>query len=183
MSQVSLRFWFTDTRRTYLPTRSISARFGARVNCPICSLMKTCSPNYSSYLRGFDSRPPGAIMSPFVLAGPSWKVFQLQWWEPFRSFIDLKLKLGFLQHFSVYFKCLDEVNITVETCELNDRASGGSSASGPPPGISAPQGKYSFIHKVIDGITIIVNTVNVKFKSPAFTASVQVSIYLNSMVL
>ena len=33
----------------------------------------------------------------------------------------------------------------------------------------------SFIHKVIDGITIIVNTVNVNFKSPAFTASVQVT--------
>lgn len=34
---------------------------------------------------------------------------------------------------------------------------------------------YSFIHKVIDGITIVVNTVNVKFHSPAFTSSVQVS--------
>lgn len=34
---------------------------------------------------------------------------------------------------------------------------------------------FSFIHKVIDGITIIVNTVNVNFKSPAFTASVQVN--------
>lgn len=33
----------------------------------------------------------------------------------------------------------------------------------------------SFIHKVIDGITIIVNTVNVNFISPAFTASVQMS--------
>lgn len=38
-----------------------------------------------------------------------------------------------------------------------------------------PQGKYSFIHKVIDGITVVVNTVNVKFKSPAFTASIQVN--------
>jgi hypothetical protein len=35
-------------------------------------------------------------------------------------------------------------------------------------------GKYSFIHKVIDGITITVNTVNILFNSPAFTASVQV---------
>lgn len=33
---------------------------------------------------------------------------------------------------------------------------------------------FSFIHKVIDGITIVVNTVNVKFHSPAFTSSVQV---------
>lgn len=35
-------------------------------------------------------------------------------------------------------------------------------------------GKYSFIHKVIDGITVTVNTVNIIFNSPAFTASVQV---------
>ena len=35
-------------------------------------------------------------------------------------------------------------------------------------------GKYSFIHKVIDGITVTVNTVNILFNSPAFTASVQV---------
>uniref|UniRef100_A0A6B2EHQ2 Uncharacterized protein n=1 Tax=Phlebotomus kandelakii TaxID=1109342 RepID=A0A6B2EHQ2_9DIPT len=68
---------------------------------------------------------------------------------------------------------LDEVNISVETCEF------GRGGGGPPtPGLqalTAPQGKYSFIHKVIDGITIIVNTVNVNFKSPAFTASVQMS--------
>ncbi|XP_055684549.1 bridge-like lipid transfer protein family member 3B isoform X2 [Lutzomyia longipalpis] len=68
---------------------------------------------------------------------------------------------------------LDEVNISVETCEFG-RSGGGA----PTPGLqalTAPQGKYSFIHKVIDGITIIVNTVNVSFKSPAFTASVQMS--------
>ncbi|XP_055713176.1 bridge-like lipid transfer protein family member 3B isoform X2 [Phlebotomus papatasi] len=68
---------------------------------------------------------------------------------------------------------LDEVKISVETCEF------GRSGGGPPtPGLqalTAPQGKYSFIHKVIDGITIIVNTVNVNFMSPAFTASVQMS--------
>lgn len=34
--------------------------------------------------------------------------------------------------------------------------------------------KYSFIHKVIDGITVAVNTVSVTLKSPAFVASVQV---------
>lgn len=85
-------------------------------------------------------------------------------------------------------KTLDEVNITVETCDPTHRSadnkspngigsgggggSAGSSASLP----QAPQGKYSFIHKVVDGITIVVNTVNVKFLSTAFTASVQVSI-------
>lgn len=40
---------------------------------------------------------------------------------------------------------------------------------------TAVPGKYSFIHKVIDGITVNVNTVNITFNSPAFTANVQVS--------
>lgn len=75
---------------------------------------------------------------------------------------------------------LDEVNVTLETCELD--------ANGRRPGAAqqqqqqnaqtlaaAPQGKYSFIHKIVDGITIVVNTVNVKFNSPAFSASVQMS--------
>ncbi|XP_065072642.1 bridge-like lipid transfer protein family member 3B isoform X2 [Ochlerotatus camptorhynchus] len=66
---------------------------------------------------------------------------------------------------------LDEVNITVETCEI---ARSGTPTAGIS-SLSAPQGKYSFIHKVIDGITIVVNTVNVNLKSPAFTASVQMS--------
>lgn len=67
---------------------------------------------------------------------------------------------------------LDEVNITVETCECGDRAESGM------PGwqsLSTQAGKYSFIHKIIDGITVTVNTVNINFKSPAFTASVQMS--------
>ncbi|RZB39563.1 UHRF1-binding protein 1-like [Asbolus verrucosus] len=65
---------------------------------------------------------------------------------------------------------LDEVNITVETCEelRSMSAQGGLSSYAIP-------GKYSFIHKVIDGITVTVNTVNIHFNSPAFTASVQLS--------
>lgn len=92
---------------------------------------------------------------------------------------------------------LDEVNISVETCDPSTRnqdanspggiAGGGgggigvgASAGGGGGGTATaqpqvPQGKYSFIHKIVDGITIIVNTVNVKFLSAAFTASVQVS--------
>lgn len=68
-----------------------------------------------------------------------------------------------------YLQSLDEVHIDVETCEdLRSMSS--------PQGISSYAGpaKYSFIHKVIDGITIAVNTVLVTFKSPAFIASVQV---------
>ncbi|XP_036328195.1 UHRF1-binding protein 1-like isoform X4 [Rhagoletis pomonella] len=86
---------------------------------------------------------------------------------------------------------LDEVNISVETCDPSTRnqdanspgggvgSGGGRAGSGgataPTPLPQVPQGKYSFIHKVVDGITIIVNTVNVKFSSAAFTASVQMS--------
>lgn len=69
---------------------------------------------------------------------------------------------------------LDEVNISVETCEI---ARTGTPTAGGLQSLSVPMGKYSFIHKVIDGITIAVNTVNVNFKSPAFTASVQVIDY------
>ncbi|XP_076231903.1 bridge-like lipid transfer protein family member 3B isoform X2 [Calliopsis andreniformis] len=68
------------------------------------------------------------------------------------------------------FLSLDEVHIEVETCEdLRDLSSsqGLSSYTGPT--------KYSFIHKVIDGITVTVNTVSVTFKSPAFIASVQMN--------
>ncbi|KAG5344299.1 UH1BL protein, partial [Acromyrmex heyeri] len=68
------------------------------------------------------------------------------------------------------FLSLDEVHIDVETCEdLRSMSS--------PQGISSYAGpaKYSFIHKVIDGITVAVNTVLVTFKSPAFIASVQMN--------
>lgn len=74
----------------------------------------------------------------------------------------------------LYLQSLDEVHIDVETCEdLRSMSS--------PQGISSYAGpaKYSFIHKVIDGITIAVNTVLVTFKSPAFIASVQVGHYYN----
>lgn len=67
------------------------------------------------------------------------------------------------------------MNITVETCELNQRA---TSNSGGWQSLTAPQGKYSFINKIIDGITVTVNTVNVHFKSTVFTASVQVGLHL-----
>lgn len=72
----------------------------------------------------------------------------------------------------LYLQSLDEVHIDVETCE--DLRSTSS-----PQGISSYAGpaKYSFIHKVIDGITVAVNTVLVTFKSPAFIASVQVCCY------
>ncbi|CAG9767009.1 unnamed protein product [Ceutorhynchus assimilis] len=64
---------------------------------------------------------------------------------------------------------LDEVDITVETCE-ELRPTTSQDAMSP---YGSP-GKYSFIHKVIDGITITVNTVNISFNSPAFVATLQI---------
>lgn len=66
------------------------------------------------------------------------------------------------------FLSLDEVYVEVETCdELRSMSTQTCLSSY---GASA---KYSFINKVIDGMTISVNTVQVTFKSPAFIASVQ----------
>lgn len=75
------------------------------------------------------------------------------------------------------------MHITIETCNPTTRDAGGGAGGGGGGGggggtaalPQVPQGKYSFIHKVVDGITIVVNTVNVNFVSAAFTASVQMS--------
>lgn len=78
-----------------------------------------------------------------------------------------------MKQFGLFLQSLDEVNITIETCEFgrteNAQATGGWQT------LTAPKGKYNFIDKIIDGITVTINTVNVKFNSPAFTASVQLS--------
>ncbi|XP_036139232.1 UHRF1-binding protein 1 isoform X4 [Monomorium pharaonis] len=79
-------------------------------------------------------------------------------------------KVSFRIQWTKLKSSLDEVHIDVETCEdLRSMSS--------PQGISSYAGpaKYSFIHKVIDGITVAVNTVLVTFKSPAFIASVQMN--------
>ncbi|XP_032595090.1 UHRF1-binding protein 1 isoform X3 [Drosophila grimshawi] len=70
---------------------------------------------------------------------------------------------------------LDEVRITIETCDPTARDAGGGGNATAASLPQVPQGKYSFIHKIVDGITIVVNTVNVNFVSAAFTASVQMS--------
>lgn len=70
------------------------------------------------------------------------------------------------------------MNITIETCELGRNESGGT-ASGGWQTLTAPQGKYNFINKIIDGITVTINAVNIKFKSPAFIASIQVRDFMH----
>lgn len=71
--------------------------------------------------------------------------------------------------FSSCSQSLDEVHIQVETCEELRSMSSQQSLSS-----YGGNAKYSFINKVIDGMTVSVNTVQVTFKSPAFIASVQV---------
>jgi hypothetical protein len=75
---------------------------------------------------------------------------------------------------------LDEVQVVVETCEQLRSTSANQGLSS----LGAPGTKYSFINKVIDGMTVYVNAVLVTFKSPAFIASVQVPyLYFNKVFL
>lgn len=64
---------------------------------------------------------------------------------------------------------LDEVHIALEVCQeprvMNPNAAGA---------LPVP-GKYSYIHKVIDGISVAVNHVQIDFRCEAFTSSVQIS--------
>lgn len=74
-------------------------------------------------------------------------------------------------NFYIWLQTLDVVEIEVETCEdlRSMSVQGGLSSMG--------GGRYSFIHKVIDGMTVAVNTVLVTFRSPAFVASLQVKFF------
>ncbi|XP_076289522.1 bridge-like lipid transfer protein family member 3B isoform X1 [Lasioglossum baleicum] len=100
-----------------------------------------------------------------LLELPSWLRLTNAWCNK----VSFRIQWTKLRSVPIYLS-LDEVHIEVETCEdLRDLSSmqGLSSYTGPT--------KYSFIHKVIDGITVAVNTVSVTFKSPAFIASVQMN--------
>jgi hypothetical protein len=81
----------------------------------------------------------------------------------------LYITVVFLEFLISYSQSLDEVYVEVETCD--ELRSMSTQLCLSPYGASA---KYSFINKVIDGMTVSVNTVQVTFKSPAFIASVQV---------
>lgn len=104
-----------------------------------------------------------------LLELPSWLRLTSAWC----NHITFKISWAKLKSVPIVLS-LDEVNISIETCEIA-RSGTPTAGSGGIQTLNVPVGKYSFIHKVIDGITILVNTVNVSFKSPAFTASVQVS--------
>ncbi|XP_045487527.1 UHRF1-binding protein 1-like isoform X2 [Pieris rapae] len=64
---------------------------------------------------------------------------------------------------------LDEVHIALEVCEEPRVMNPNAAAAMPVPG------KYSYIHKVIDGISVAVNHVQIDFNCDAFTSSVQIS--------
>ncbi|XP_050355412.1 UHRF1-binding protein 1-like [Nymphalis io] len=64
---------------------------------------------------------------------------------------------------------LDEVHIALEVCTEPRVMNPGSAGTMPIPG------KYSYIHKVIDGISVAVNQVQIEFKCDAFTSSVLIS--------
>ncbi|CAK1542504.1 unnamed protein product [Leptosia nina] len=64
---------------------------------------------------------------------------------------------------------LDEVHIALEVCAEPRVMNPNAAAAMPVPG------KYSYIHKVIDGISVAVNHVQIDFNCDAFTSSVQIS--------
>ncbi|XP_031847065.1 bridge-like lipid transfer protein family member 3B isoform X1 [Nomia melanderi] len=99
-----------------------------------------------------------------LLELPSWLRLTNAWCNK----VSFRIQWTKLRSVPIYLR-LDEVHIEVETCEdLRDLSSSQeSSYLGPT--------KYSFIHKVIDGITVAVNTISVTFNSPAFIASVQMN--------
>ena len=69
--------------------------------------------------------------------------------------------------------CLDEIRVTIETCEelRGDTAQLGEKLVVP----GQAQGYYGFTDKVVDGISMSVNLVHVNLTSLAFTASFQMS--------
>ncbi|XP_076255690.1 bridge-like lipid transfer protein family member 3B isoform X1 [Rhynchophorus ferrugineus] len=99
-----------------------------------------------------------------LLELPSWLRLTKAWCNK----VSFRIPWTKLKNVPIHLS-LDEVSITVETCEeLRSTSPQGNISSYPNPG------KYSFIHKVIDGITVTVNTVNILFNSPAFTATLQI---------
>ncbi|XP_058804572.1 bridge-like lipid transfer protein family member 3B isoform X2 [Phymastichus coffea] len=100
-----------------------------------------------------------------LLELPSWLRLTSAWCNK----VSFRIQWTKLKNVPIFLS-LDEVRIEVETCEdLRDISN--------PQGLSSYTGptKYSYIHKIIDGITVAVNTVLVTFKSPAFIAKVQMS--------
>ncbi|KAG8230509.1 hypothetical protein J437_LFUL010029, partial [Ladona fulva] len=101
-----------------------------------------------------------------LLELPSWLRLTRAWCNK----VSFRIQLRKLRSVPIVLT-LDEVHISVETCE--DLRPLSANYGMPSDGSSST--KYSFIDKAIDGMTVYVNAVYVKFQSPAFVASVQMS--------
>uniref|UniRef100_A0A0A9WS61 UHRF1-binding protein 1-like protein n=1 Tax=Lygus hesperus TaxID=30085 RepID=A0A0A9WS61_LYGHE len=99
-----------------------------------------------------------------LLELPSWVRLTSAWCNK----VAFRIQWTKLKNVPIYIS-LDEVKVQIETCEelRSLSAQHGLSSYGTPT-------KYNFINKVIDGMTIFVNVVSITFKTPAFTASVQI---------
>ncbi|XP_015124698.1 UHRF1-binding protein 1-like [Diachasma alloeum] len=100
-----------------------------------------------------------------LLELPSWLKLTSAWCNK----VNLRVQWTKLKSVPIFLH-LDEVHIELVTCEELRSPTSPNNATAFPGAT-----KYSFIHKVIDGITIAVNTVTVTFRSPAFIANVQIA--------
>lgn len=78
------------------------------------------------------------------------------------------LLIKFINYFFLQF--LDDVQIEVETCQNIRSMSMDCNLS-----TYTQPSTYNAISKIVDGITVNINSVTLKFSSPAFIASVHVS--------
>lgn len=79
----------------------------------------------------------------------------------------------------ICFKILDTVSIQVEACEELRPI-----VTSPSGHVNLPSaGKYGFVNKVVDGITVTVESVEIKFFSKAFESKVQVSVCLKTKLV
>lgn len=99
-----------------------------------------------------------------LLELPSWMRLTSAWCNK----VGFRIQWTKLKRVPIFLS-LDEVQIQVETCEELRSMSAQQGLSN-----LGTAAKYNFINKVIDGMTISVNSVSIMFTSPAFTASVQI---------
>lgn len=170
--KITTRRLVCETRAAHISKQNFTHKYAS---CPFCRYTKNLSSdkiNISTF-KG-EGELSNLQLDENVLTEllelPSWLRLTSAWC----NHISFKVSWAKLKSVPITLT-LDEVNVSVETCEI---MRSGSATPGTPTaggGIPLANGKYSFIHKVIDGITIVVNNVNIQFKSPAFVASVQMS--------
>ncbi|XP_034939434.1 UHRF1-binding protein 1-like [Chelonus insularis] len=101
-----------------------------------------------------------------LLELPSWLKLTNAWCNK----VILRIQWTKLKSVPIFLH-LDEVQIELVTCDDLRNLSSPTNSTAAISGAS----KYSFMHKVIDGITVAVNTISITFKSPAFVSNIQIS--------